>query len=92
VYGKGVDVFADAWAVGVNVGVVEVAGSFYSIRDPNNPDNVLIRTQGKDAFINALQEDALAKAKEGNPNSLFGLIREAAYTKYQVTPKYDWRD
>jgi RecA/RadA recombinase len=84
------DFYTDTLVAGVQNGVIEMAGAWYGIPNPNDPGSFLLRCQGKDAFIQALAEDAAAKAVAEDPNSFMNYIRDACFKKHDINIHYDW--
>ncbi len=83
------DFYIDTLMAGVTHGIIEQAGAWLGIRDPDDEAKYLIRGQGKEAFIKLLQEDAAAKAAAGDPTSFMNYIREECFRKVGINIKYD---
>lgn len=86
-----IDFALDTLVAGVTHGIVSQSGAWLGIVDPDNPKEYLLRAQGKDAFIQALMQDAQQKAAAGDPESWMNYIRQACYDKAEIPIKYtDW--
>lgn len=83
------DFYIDTLMAGVTNGVIEQAGAWLGIRDPEDESKYLIRGQGKESFIKMLQEDATAKAAAGTDDSFMNYIREECFRKQGINIKYD---
>jgi len=85
-----VDFYDDSIVVGVQLGIIEQAGAWLGIRNPANPNEYLVRAQGKDAFTTALIDDARMKHAAGDPDSFMNYIRTQAFQKSGIFISYDW--
>lgn len=85
------DFYLDTLVAGVRHGIIEQAGPYLGIRDPNNPSEYLLRAQGRENFVRALIEDDRAKAAAGTPEtSLMNTLRNIAFRKEGIFISYDW--
>jgi RecA/RadA recombinase len=84
------DFYTDTLVAGVQHGVIEQAGAWLGIPHPQEQGKYLLRSQGKDAFIQALAEDARQKAEAEDPNSLMNYIRDACFKRLAINIHYDW--
>lgn len=82
------DFILDHIVAGLTHGVVEQAGAWLSIADPDTGE-ILIKSQGRDAFVKALTDDAIEKWKEGRSDTLLNHIREAVFRKKNINIRYD---
>jgi RecA/RadA recombinase len=86
-----VDFYTDTLVAGVQHGVVEMAGAWYGIRNPVDPNSYLVRTNGKDAFIKALYDNTIANSQGGTPElSFMNFIRDECFKKLDINIHYDW--
>lgn len=86
-----VDYYTDTLMVGVQNGIVKQEGSWLGIPNPQKAGEYLLRMQGKDKFIQALEADALAKAAADNSeNSAMNYIRNEVFRKLDINISYDW--
>lgn len=77
-----IDFYTDAIVAGVTSGIIEQAGAWLGIRHPEKPDEYILRTQGKEAFVTALSQ---------NPQ-VMSYIRSACFAKHGIHINYDsWR-
>ena len=86
------DFYLDTLIAGVTLGIIEQAGAWLGLPNPEKPGEFILRTQGKEAFIKALSDDAVAKSKEGDGNTLMNYIRSQAFKKADVHISYSWDD
>ena len=85
-----VDFYMDTLIAGVTNGVIEQAGGWLGILDPNEQGKYLFRVNGRDAFLAALKQDAVDKAAANDPNSMMNYIRDACFKKAGINIDYDW--
>jgi RecA/RadA recombinase len=76
--------YLDTLVAGVRYGVVETAGAWIGIPNPEVEGKYLLRENGKDAFIAALVADAAARAAEGDTNSYMNYIRQMVFNKLGI--------
>jgi len=86
------DFYTDTFVAGCNIGVIEAAGAWIGIPNPEDPSKYLARVQGREKFIEMLAKDASEKAAKGDPNSFMNLIRAMAFKKAEINISYDWGD
>jgi RecA/RadA recombinase len=87
-----IDFILDTIVAGVTHGIVEQAGAWLGVRDPESPAEYLVRAQGKDAFVKALTDDIIEKSKAGEGNTYMNYIREACFRKLGIDIKYNvWK-
>ena len=84
------DFYTDTVVAGVRYGVIEQAGAWLGLPNPNAPGTYLLRTNGGPAFIKALTEDATTKAAAGDTNSLMNYIRNQVFIKNNIFINYEW--
>lgn len=84
-----IDLYIDYLMAGVTHGVIETAGAWLGIRNPEDPAEYLGRAQGRDAFIELLKKDAMEKATKGEADSLLNHIRQQCFTKLGIDIKYN---
>lgn len=85
------DFFNDTIVAGIKMGVVVLEGSYYGIPNPDQEGAYLMRTQGRDKFIEALDQDAKAKALAGDSEASFmNYIRDQCFRKAEINISYDW--
>ncbi len=87
-----VDYYTDTLIAGVQNGVISQEGAWLGIPHPTETGKFIMRAQGKDKFIQALSEDAAAKALAGDENSAMNYIRDAVFRKNDINISYDWAD
>ena len=86
------DFILDTIIAGVTHGVVEQAGAWLGVRDPEDESKYLVRAQGKDAFVKALRDDVIEKSQAGDRNTYMNYIREACFRKVGIDIKYNnWK-
>jgi RecA/RadA recombinase len=85
------DFYLDTVVAGVRYGVIEAAGAWYGIPNPENEGEYLLRTNGKDAFIQALADDVTAKMAVDDPNTFMNYIRIQALQKQGIFINFDWK-
>lgn len=85
------DFYSDTLVAGVQHGVIKTAGAWLTLEDPDT-GAVLLRANGKPAFIEALSADAQAKAAAGDPNSAMNYIRTQVFRRKNININYDWAD
>jgi RecA/RadA recombinase len=76
--------YLDTLVAGVRHGVVEAAGAWLGIPNPEAPGKYLLRENGKEAFIKALADDAALRAQEGDVNSYMNYIRQMVFNKLGI--------
>lgn len=84
------DFFLDTTVVGVQRNIIEKAGSWLGLRDPDHPENYLLREQSQEKFVTALYNDAIQKAAAGDSNTFMNLIRSLAFEQEKIYINYDW--
>jgi RecA/RadA recombinase len=84
------DFYTDTVVAGVRYGAIEMAGAWLGIPNPNQPGTYLLRTNGKDAFVRALTEDAMTKAAAGDPNTFMNYIRNEVFKSQGIHINYEW--
>lgn len=85
------DFYIDTFVAGVRHNVIEATGAWFGFYDPEKPDEYMLRANGRDAFVKALSDDAMAKAAAGDPDSVMNLIRAEVYRKRDISISYhDW--
>jgi hypothetical protein len=84
------DFYSDTVVAGVQYGVIEQAGAWLGIPNPQSPGTYLLRTNGAAAFVKALSEDAAAKSAAGDANSFMNYIRNLVFRKEGIYINYDW--
>lgn len=82
------DFYVDTLMAGVTHGIIETAGAWLGIPDPNKKGEFLMRAQGRDAFIKALAEDAMTKANTEEVSAM-EYIREECFKKLGINIQYD---
>lgn len=82
------DFYTDTLIAGITHGVIEQAGAWLGIPDPEEPGKYLIRGQGKDAFVKMLYEDNVAKTAAGELSAM-EYIRLECFRKLKIDIKYD---
>jgi RecA/RadA recombinase len=85
------DFYTDTIIAGLTYGVIQGQG-WYNIPDPTNPENNLLRVQGRDNLIKALAEDAKLKAEAGDPHTLMNFIRDECFRRAGININYEWED
>lgn len=83
------DFYTDTIIAGLTFGVIQGTG-WYNIPDPAHPGENLIRVQGRDNLIKALETDALAKAAAGDPNTVMNYIRVECFKRAGININYEW--
>jgi RecA/RadA recombinase len=86
------DFYLDTLVMGVRCGVILQAGAWLTLVDPFNPETILLKECGKDAFVNALIEDSKKKAVDNDPNSYMNQIRSFIFKKENINIDYRWDD
>lgn len=86
---NGMDFYTDTLVAGVQCGVIEVAGSWIGIPDPDAPGNYLVRCQGSEKFTKALRDDVVESASTGE-ESLMNYIRDQCFKKKDINITYKW--
>lgn len=85
------DFYDDTLTAGLQCGMVVSAGAWIGIPDPANPQNYLIREQGRAAFVQKLVQDVNEKAGLGLiEESYFNMIREGVLSRHGIDVLYDW--
>lgn len=84
------DFYSDTVSAGVRYGVIEQAGAWYGLVNPESPGNYLLRENGAPKFVAALVADATAKAAAGDPNSFMNYIRNQVFRSQGIYINYDW--
>lgn len=86
------DFILDTIIAGVTYGVIEQAGAWLGVRDPEDESKYLVRAQGKDAFVKAIKDDVIEKSQAGEGNTYMNYIREACFRKAGIDIKYNnWK-
>jgi RecA/RadA recombinase len=80
--------YLDTFVAGVQDGLIQMAGAWASLHGPNG--EVLLRANGKDAFIEGLVADAQAKEASGDPHTLMNYIRDLVFRKADISVDYYW--
>lgn len=81
------DFYTDSFIAAVQSGIIESAGSWFTLFGPNG--ETLIRTQGRDKLIEILAQDVATK--QGTEQMTFmNYIRDACFKKNDITIDYDW--
>lgn len=81
--------YLDTFVAGVQHGILEASGAWIGMLNDDGSD-YLLRCNGKDKFIEALSNDAQAKAAAGDPNSFMNLIRARAFRNAGINIDYTW--
>jgi len=76
------DFYTDALVAGVNYGIIEVAGAWYTLADEDG--NILLKAQGRDKFVDGLVQDAVQASNEGRSDTLMNEIRARALAKKSI--------
>lgn len=85
------DFYDDTITAGLQCGVLEQAGAWVGLRDPENPTEYLLRSQGRGAFVQALLQDVNDKTAAGVPNeSHYNTIRDEVLRRHGIDVLYDW--
>ena len=85
------DFYLDTIVAGVNTGIIDKAGGWYSILNPFDPSKVLAKANGQQAFSALLAEDAAKKAAEGDTKtSLMNYVRDQVYRQAGIEIRYNW--
>jgi RecA/RadA recombinase len=85
------DFYLDHIVAGVNHGIVEKAGNWLRIPNPENPDKALFGPyQGVRAFSEAMAADLQAAVEKGDRNlSMMDYIRRKVYAANKIEIRYD---
>lgn len=84
------DSYTDTVVAGINCGVIQQTGAWYVIPNPKNPDEPLLKVNGREKFVMALYEDDVAKAKEGKTDTFMNIIRTMAFKVKGIKTEYEW--
>lgn len=84
------DFYTDTLVAGVRHGAIIANGNWLGIPNPAEPDKYLLYKNGRDAFIQALAEDAIKCAAEGSSDSLMNHVRSEVFKKNNIFINYDW--
>lgn len=82
------DFYLDTLVAGVNAGVIETAGAWFTVPNPDGGEP-LLKACGKDAFCKALSDDVLKSAADGT-KSVMTSIREQVFKAHDININYDW--
>lgn len=85
------DFYLDTLVAGVRHGVVETAGAWLRLPNPDNPGQPLLNCNGKDKFIEAMVQDVQQKAATGDSNTYLNYIREKVFRAKDINISYDWK-
>jgi hypothetical protein len=80
----------DTVVAGVQHGIIEQAGAWLILPNPNDPSKALLKCNGKDAFVQALAEDDARCFAEGSVDSLMNHIRTEVFKKNGIYINYEW--
>lgn len=81
------DFVLDHIVAGVTHDVIEQAGAWISLKDPETGD-IMVKAQGRDAFIKALTDDVVEKTAQGRSDTHLNFIRDACYRKLNINIDY----
>jgi len=84
-----VDFYLDYLMAGITHGVIETAGAWLGVRDPENPAEYIGRANGRDAFIELMKKDAIEKAQAGDSASILNHIRDQCFKKLGIDIRYE---
>ena len=82
------DFESDYLVAGLRYGVIQSAGAWYTMLDESGEQ--LLKVCGKDAFTQALADDAAYKEEKGDRNTLMEQIRRRVYKAVDLDIDYDW--
>ena len=84
------DFVLDTLVAGVNANVIETSGAWITIPNPSGGDP-LLKICGKDAFVDALNQDAKKAAEDGQyDNSLMMYVRKKVFEHHGIDISYEW--
>jgi len=78
--------YLDYATVGATYGVIDVAGSWHTLLGPNGEE--LLKANSKGKFAMMLEEDVLARAEAGDPNSYMNYIRTVCLQRADINVNY----
>lgn len=84
------DFYLDTLVAGIRNNVLKQEGSWVSLMNPLDESKTLLKAHGKEAFLQALVEDAQKNQAEGADSSLINLIRAEVFKKNNISINYDW--
>jgi RecA/RadA recombinase len=86
-----VDIYTDAALFAARHQLVEQAGAWYTLHNPEDPKNPLLKACGMDAFVQELYDDEQARLAVGDHNTLMRRIRAMAYKARDIKLTYEWK-
>lgn len=86
-----VDFYLDTITAGIACGVLEQAGAWIGIPNPESPGNYLLREMGKERFTHKLAANADEMAAAGTPEmSLMNYIRNEVFRRHGIDVLNSW--